>query len=92
MPCLLFSRRAITVGGVVLAAQEVSVIATTGLLCAALDLFFRFARLGVAMRAASQNQLAAYYIGIPGQRMNTRIWGLSAGSNGSPNKAEVCAR
>ncbi len=92
MPCLLFSGRAIRVSGVVLAAQQVLVIATTGLLCAALDLFFRFARLGVAMRATSQNQLAAYYIGIPGQRMNTLIWGLSAGSNGSPNKAVVCAR
>ena len=37
----------------------------TLVLCAALYLFFRFTRLGVAMQAASQNQLAAYYMGIP---------------------------
>ncbi len=73
-----FAEGAITVSGVVLAAQELSVIAMTGLLCAALYLFFRFARLGVAMQATSQNQLAAYYMGISVQRVNTLIWGLSA--------------
>ena len=35
--------------------------------------------LGVAMQATSQNQLAAYYMGIPVRRVNMLIWGLSAG-------------
>ena len=43
-----------------------------------LYLFFRFAKLGVAMQATSQNQLAAYYMGIPVQRVNMLIWGLAA--------------
>jgi len=34
---------------------------------------------GVAMQAASQNQLAAYYMGIPVRRLNSLIWGISAG-------------
>ena len=38
----------------------------TALLCGALYLFFRFARLGVAMQATSQNQLAAVLHGHPG--------------------------
>ncbi len=67
------------VGGVILPVQQLGVIAMTVALCAALYLFFRFARLGVAMQATSQNQLAAYYMGIPVRRVNMMIWGLSAG-------------
>jgi branched-chain amino acid transport system permease protein len=66
-------------GGVVLPVQQLGVIALTAALCGVLYLFFRFAKLGVAMQATSQNQLAAYYMGIPVQRVNTMIWGLSAG-------------
>lgn len=66
-------------GGVVLPAQQLGVIAMTAALCAALFLFFRFSKLGVAMQATSQNQLAAYYMGIPVRRVNMMIWGLSAG-------------
>jgi branched-chain amino acid transport system permease protein len=31
------------------------------------------------MQASSQNQLAAYYMGIPVQRLNGLVWGLAAG-------------
>jgi len=67
------------VGGVILPVQQLGVIAMTAALCAVLYLFFRFAKLGVAMQATSQNQLAAYYMGIPVRRVNMLIWGLSAG-------------
>ena len=67
------------VGGVVLPVQQLGVITLTAALCALLYLFFRFSRLGVAMQATSQNQLAAYYMGIPVRRVNMMIWGLSAG-------------
>jgi len=66
-------------GGVMVPAQQLGVIGMTAALCAALYLFFRFSRLGVAMQATSQNQLAAYYMGIPVRRVNMMIWGLSAG-------------
>jgi len=55
------------------------VIGHTALLCLGLYLFFRFTRIGIAMQASSQNQLAAYYMGIPVRRINMLIWGLSAG-------------
>lgn len=74
-----FSEAVLSVGGVVLALQQLAVIGMTALLCLALYLFFRFSRLGVAMQATSQNQLAAYYMGIPVRRVNMMIWGLSAG-------------
>ena len=74
-----FADALLNVGGVVLAVQQLAVIGMTAALCAVLYLFFRFARLGVAMQATSQNQLAAYYMGIPVWRVNMLIWGLSAG-------------
>ena len=67
------------VGGVILPVQQLMVIVLTAGLCAALYLFFRFTRVGVAMQATSQNQLAAYYMGIPVRRINMLIWGISAG-------------
>jgi branched-chain amino acid transport system permease protein len=62
----------------VLAVEQLVVIAATGLLCAALFVLFRFSKVGVAMQAASQNQIAAYYMGIPVRRLNSLVWGLAA--------------
>ena len=59
--------------------HEIGAIGITLVVLAALYAFFRFARVGIAMQATSQNQLAAYYMGIPVQRLNGLVWGLSAG-------------
>ena len=67
------------VSGVVLPVQQLMVIGMSAALCAVMYVFFRYARLGVAMQATSQNQLAAYYMGIPVRRVNMLVWGLSAG-------------
>ena len=74
-----FGDKVVKFGEVVLAVQEIAVIGMTAALCLVLYLFFRFSRIGVAMQATSQNQLAAYYMGIPVRRVNMLIWGLSAG-------------
>lgn len=65
-------------GDVAVGYENIAIIVGTILLCLALYLFFRFTRLGVAMQAASQNQLAAYYCGIPVKRVFSIIWALSA--------------
>jgi branched-chain amino acid transport system permease protein len=62
----------------VVSMEHIAIIAATALLCAILFLFFRFTRLGIAMQAASQNQLAAFYMGIPVRRLNALVWGISA--------------
>lgn len=64
-------------GGVVLGLDEVSVIIVTIVLTVALYFFFNTTRLGVAMQASSQNQLAAYYMGIPVKRVQSLIWALA---------------
>ena len=66
------------IGGVVLAAEQLVVIGATALLCVVLYGMFRFTRVGVAMQAVSQNQLAAYYMGIPVKRLNALVWALAA--------------
>lgn len=68
----------IDVGGVVIGDENLAIIAGTMILCLALFGFFRFTRLGIAMQASSQNQLAAYYVGIPVKRIYSLVWALSA--------------
>ena len=67
-----------SVGALVISVEQVVVIVVTVVLCALLYLMFSKSRIGIAMQAASQNQLAAYYMGIPVQRLNGMVWGLSA--------------
>ena len=66
------------VGGLVLNVEQMAVIFVTAVLCALLFALFRYSKLGVAMQASSQNQLAAYYMGIPVKRLNGIAWGLAA--------------
>jgi len=66
------------VGGLVINFEQMAVIGSTAVLCALLYLLFRYSKVGIAMQAASQNQLAAYYMGIPVQRLNGIVWGLAA--------------
>ena len=66
-------------GGLVISLDEVFIIATTIVLTVALYFFFARTRLGVAMQASSQNQLAAYYMGVPVKRIHGMIWALSGG-------------
>ncbi len=74
-----FSARQSMVGKVSVSHAYVAIIVGTVLLCAVLYAFFTYTKVGVAMQATSQNQLAAYYMGIPVKRMFSLIWAISAG-------------
>lgn len=73
-----FSSGVVNIGGLVLAHDKLSVIIATVLLILVLWLFFNKTRLGTAMRATSENMLAAYYMGIPVKRVVSLIWAISA--------------
>lgn len=73
-----FSAQVASIGGVVVSMEYVAIIVGTLLLCGILYAFFQFTRIGVAMQAASQNQLAAYYMGIPVKLVSSMIWAISA--------------
>ena len=66
-----------TFGGVVLGLDEIAVIVVTITLIGLLFAFFRRTKLGVAMQASSQNQLAAYCMGIPVKRIHGLAWALA---------------
>jgi branched-chain amino acid transport system permease protein len=68
----------INLGGAVISLEQIAIIGMTTVLCALLFAMFRYSKLGIAMQATSQNQLAAYYMGIPVRRINGLVWGLSA--------------
>ena len=65
-------------GAVVVGGEQLVIICVTAALCGGLWLLFRYTRVGIAMQASSQNQLAAYYMGIPVQRLNGLVWALAA--------------
>jgi branched-chain amino acid transport system permease protein len=65
-------------GTLVINVEQMVVIAVTAVLCAVLYALFKYSKIGVAMQASSQNQLAAYYMGIPVKRINGLVWALAA--------------
>ncbi|WP_323035062.1 branched-chain amino acid ABC transporter permease [Pararhodobacter sp.] len=64
-------------GDVVISLADVSVIVVTLLMTLGLWQFFQRTKLGLAMQAASQNQMAAYYMGIPVKRVQGAVWALA---------------
>ncbi len=74
-----FTNKTVNLGGLVLGQDNLSIIVGTVLLCLVLYMFFSKTRLGIAMQASSQNQLAAYYMGIPVRTVFSLIWAISAG-------------
>jgi branched-chain amino acid transport system permease protein len=74
-----YKDQAVNVGTLVLNVEQIVIIASTAVLCALLFVMFKYSKLGIAMQASSQNQLAAYYMGIPVKRLNGLVWGLAAG-------------
>lgn len=74
-----YAGQVLRAGALVLSAEQLVVIGSTAVLCLLLFALFRYSTLGIAMQASSQNQLAAYYMGIPVKRLNGLVWGLAAG-------------
>lgn len=74
-----YSDGTVKIGELVISSDHLAIIVLTAALCLVLWIFFKRTRVGIAMQATSQNQLAAYYMGIPVRRINTLIWGISAG-------------
>lgn len=64
--------------GLTISSGRIAIIVATIILCGVLYLFFSKTRYGIAMQAASQNQLAAYYMGIPVKRLVSVTWAIGA--------------
>ncbi|MBV7407815.1 branched-chain amino acid ABC transporter permease [Maritimibacter sp. DP1N21-5] len=64
-------------GTLVISLADLVTIGVTLVLTIALWAWFGFTRIGLAAQAASQNQMAAYIVGVPVMKVNSLIWGLS---------------
>ena len=72
-----FTDKVVNYGQLVVSWEHLSVIFTTAALIALLFCFFRFTRIGTSIRATSQNQLAAVYMGISVNRVFSLSWTIS---------------
>ncbi len=64
--------------GAVIGHDRLAIMGGTAILVALIFLFLRYSRWGIAMQAASQNQLAAFYVGIPVKLVYSGVWGFAA--------------
>ena len=65
-------------GGLEIGTDRIAIVGATVMLVGVLYLFFARTRVGIAMQAASQNQLAAFYMGIPVKRLVSFTWAIGA--------------
>jgi branched-chain amino acid transport system permease protein len=73
------SGQVVGAGGVIISADHLAVVVATALIVVGFFLMFKRTRIGLAMQAASQNQLAATYMGVRTRSMSTLVWALSGG-------------
>ncbi|MEL7185267.1 MAG: branched-chain amino acid ABC transporter permease [Pseudomonadota bacterium] len=64
--------------GLSIGHDRLAIVVATIILVTVLYLFFSRTRFGIAMQAASQNQLAAYYMGIRVKRLVSITWAIGA--------------
>jgi branched-chain amino acid transport system permease protein len=76
--CCPFPQTAVVVGGVYVGEQDLGIIAVTLVVLIAIAIFFRYTRLGLAMRAAALYPESSRLLGIRTSWMLALGWGLSA--------------
>jgi branched-chain amino acid transport system permease protein len=73
-----FSTRTIDVGGVPISVQDIGIVAVSLALVVLLGLFFRFTKLGLALRASALNPDSSRLVGVRVGWMLAFGWGLAA--------------
>jgi branched-chain amino acid transport system permease protein len=73
----LFPSKAVHIGTAVVSPEYLWAAAISLILFAALSLFFRYSRIGLVMRATSDDQKAVQACGIPVTRIFSRSWMLA---------------
>jgi branched-chain amino acid transport system permease protein len=67
----------VKIGPLIISADHAAVIVATVVIVAGFFLFFKRTRLGLAMQAVSQSQLAATYMGVRTRSISTLAWALA---------------
>ena len=75
---LVFSEQPLALGNLLISKIHLTIIVSSVILMFLLYLFFKFTDIGIAMQATSQNQLAAYLMGIGVKKVFLLTWAISA--------------
>jgi branched-chain amino acid transport system permease protein len=78
MPFPISPWSSISLGGVFISGLEMLTLVVALIIMVVLFLFFRFSKLGVAMKATQQNNTAARIMGIRTNRILMLTWGISS--------------
>jgi branched-chain amino acid transport system permease protein len=73
-----FSTRTIDVGGVPISVQDIGIVVVSIVLVALLGLFFRYTKLGLALRAVALNPDSSRLVGVRVGWMLALGWGIAA--------------
>jgi branched-chain amino acid transport system permease protein len=73
-----FSTRTFDLGGVPISVQDVGIVAVSIVLVVVLGLFFRYTKLGLALRAAALNPDSSRLVGVRVSWMLALGWGIAA--------------
>jgi branched-chain amino acid transport system permease protein len=73
-----FSTRTIDVGGVPISVQDIGIVVVSIVLVIVLGLFFRYTKLGLALRAAALNPDSSRLVGVRVSWMLALGWGIAA--------------
>jgi branched-chain amino acid transport system permease protein len=76
------SAEPIEIAGVLITPERIAIMATVAIVVAALVLFFRFTKLGKAMRGTAQSQEAAALMGISVSGIFSKTWALGTALGG----------
>lgn len=72
-----FPQESINLGGIILSQTQVWIMISTALLIFLFFVFFRFSRMGLAMRGTADDQNTALLMGISVKKIFALIWGIS---------------
>ena len=78
----VLSSAPIEIGSVLITPERLAIMVTVAVVVTALMLFFRYARLGKAMRATAQSQEAASLMGISVSGIFSKTWALGSALGG----------
>ena len=77
-----FSREPIHFGGMAISREHIAIIGTTLALVIVIALFFKFSKMGIAMRAVAQSRTVSTLLGINVERSFTLTWVISSAIGG----------
>lgn len=78
MPFPISSYDSIVIGDIFISTLDMLTLVVALIIMVSLFLFFRFSKMGVAMKASQQNENAARLMGIKTKRIQMITWGISA--------------